>query len=81
MVEPSEVNRDRHVRVYGGGSNAHAQAWHLLLAWQKDHWPMALFQYGNALMPDGNNTTPFLALTTVAVKSDDLVTSLYAVTP
>jgi hypothetical protein len=82
MVEPSEVNRDRHVRVYGGRtSTADAPAWHLLLAWQKDRWPMGLFQYGNALMPDGNNTTPFLALSTVAVKSDDLVTSIYAVTP
>jgi hypothetical protein len=77
MVEPSEVNRDRHVRVYGstGGS---AQDWRPLLAWQKDRWPMGLFQYGNAFLPDGNNTTPFLALTTVAVQSDDMVTSLYS---
>ena len=82
MVEPSEVNRDRHVRVYGGRtSSADSQAWHALLAWQKDHWPMALFQYGNALMPDGNNTTRFLAVTTIAVQSDDLVTSIYAVGP
>ena len=81
MVEPSEVNRDRHVRVYGGTSSADSQAWHPLLAWQKDHWPMALFQYGNALMPDGNNTTRFLAVTTIAVQSDDLVTSIYAVGP
>jgi len=78
MVEPSEVNRDRQVRVYGS-DNKDAQAWHPLLAWQKDRWPMALFQYGNAVMPDGNNTTPFLALTTVAVESDDMVTSLYSV--
>src|SRR5271165_167523 len=82
MVEPSEVNRDRHVRVYGSeSSSAAAQAWHPLLAWQKDRWPMALFQYGNAVMPDGENTTPFLALTTVAVKADDQVTSLYSVSP
>ncbi len=80
MVEPSEVNRDRHVRVYGSDSKD-AQAWHPRLAWQKDPWPMALFQYGNAIMPDGNNTTPFLALTTVAVKSDDAVTSLYSANP
>ncbi len=81
MVEPSPVNHDRHVRLYGACIGANPPAWHLLQAWQKDRWPMALFQYGNALMPDGNNTTPFLALTTVAVKSDDQVTSLYAVTP
>jgi hypothetical protein len=80
MVEPSEVNRDRHVRLYGGDCNSHAaQGWHLLLTWQKDHWPMGLFQYGNAFMPDGENTTPFLALTTIAVESDDMVTSLYRV--
>jgi hypothetical protein len=80
MVEPSEVNRDRHVRLYGG-TGASAQDWHLLRAWQKDRWPMGLFQYGNAFMPDGHNTTPFLALTTAAVESDDMVTSLYSVVP
>ena len=42
---------------------------------------MGLFQYGNAFMPDGSNATPFLALTTVAVQSDDMVTSLYSVDP
>jgi hypothetical protein len=78
MVEPSEVNRDRNVRIYGS-SSASAQTWNALLQWQKDRWPMDLFQYGNALMPDGNNTTPFLAVTTVAIESDDLVTSLYSV--
>jgi hypothetical protein len=80
MVEPSEVNHDRHVRLYGGDiSGGGTQGWHLLKAWQKDRWPMGLFQYGNAIMPDGHNSTPFLALTAVAVESDDLVTSLYAV--
>jgi hypothetical protein len=39
---------------------------------------MSLFQYGNAFLPDGNNTTPYLAVTTVAVESDDMVTSLYS---
>jgi hypothetical protein len=82
MVEPSDVNRDRHVRVYASDSASRgAPAWHTSLAWQKDRWPMGLFQYGNAVMPDGNNTTPFLALTTVAVQSDDLVTSLYSIAP
>ena len=86
MVEPSEANRDRHVRVYGsdtrrGASDADLQSWHPLLAWQKDRWPMGLFQYGNAIMPDGENATPFLALTTVAVESDDMATSLYSVNP
>ena len=52
-----------------------------LLAWQKDLWPMGLFQYGNAFFPDGNNSTRYLAVTTVAVESDDMITSLYAVVP
>ncbi len=77
MVEPSTVNGDRHVRVYGSGHGA--EGWRPLLSWQKDRWPMSLFQYGNACLPDGANDTPFLALTTVAVESDDMVTSLYSV--
>lgn len=76
MVEPSEVNRDNNVRIYGG---AIANSWQPLLAWKKDRWPMGLFQYGNAFLPDGKNTTPFLAVTTIGVESDDLVTSLYSV--
>jgi hypothetical protein len=76
MVEPSEVNRDPNVRVYGSRDG---QAWQPLLEWKKDHWPIGLFQYGNAFFPDGNNTTRFLALTTAAVQADDAVTLLYAV--
>lgn len=76
MVEPSEVNRDRHVRIYGGHGS---HGWHSRLAWRKDRWHMGLFQYGNASLPDGNNTTPYLAVTTIAVESDDLTTSLYSV--
>ena len=78
MAEPSEVNRDKNVRIYGGGA---ATPWQPLLAWKKDRWPMGLFQYGNAFLPDGNNTTPYLAVTTIAVESDDMVTSLYSVVP
>jgi hypothetical protein len=77
MVEPSEANPDRHVRIYG--SSKGSLDWQPLLAWKKDRWPMGLFQYGNAFLPDGNNTTPYLAVTTVAVESDDMVTSLYSV--
>jgi hypothetical protein len=87
MVEPSPVNRDRHVRIYGGRTGAQSSArsgndeqnWRPLLAWRKDRWPMGLFQYGNAFLPDGLNTTSFLAVTTIAVESDDMVTSLYSV--
>ncbi len=77
MVEPSRVNRDRHVRIYDG--EVCTQRWRPRLEWAKDLWPMGLFQYGNAFFPDGDNTSPYLALTTVAVKSDDQVTSIYRV--
>jgi hypothetical protein len=78
MVEPSEVNRDRAVRIYGGDV-ANPESWQPLLAWKKDHLPMGLFQYGNAFLPDGENSTPFLAVSTIAVESDDQCTSLYAI--
>lgn len=74
MVEPSDVNRDRTVRIYG---NAGGRDWRPLLSWKKDRWPMGLFQYGNAFLPDGENSTPILAVTTVAVEEDDMTTSLY----
>jgi hypothetical protein len=76
MVEPSEVNRDQNVRIYGGNIS---EAWEPLLEWRKDRWPPGLFQYGNAFLPDGDNTTNCLAVTTVAVASDDVTTSLYSV--
>ncbi len=77
MVEPSDVNRDRAVRLYGADVSSDKN-WQPLMAWPKDRWPMGLFQYGNAFLPDGNNTTNVLALSTIAVKSDDMVLSLYA---
>ena len=77
MVEPSEVNRDRTVRVYAGDA-AVPDSWQPLLAWEKDPLPMGLFQYGNAFLPDGENSTSFLAVSTIAVESDDMATSLYA---
>jgi hypothetical protein len=76
MVEPSEVNRDQNVRIYGGNTS---RGWQPVLAWRKDRWPMGLFQYGNTFLPDGNNTTTVLAVTTIAVETDDMVTSLYSV--
>lgn len=76
MVEPSEVNRERNVRIYTADSRMPTR-WHSALEWKKDAWPMGLFQYGNAFLPDGDNRTSCLALTTVAVGQDDLATSLY----
>jgi hypothetical protein len=78
MVEPSSVNPDRHVRVYGSLSGT---AWSDLLVWQKDRWSMKYFQYGNAFLPDGLNTTPYLAVSTMATTEDDMVTTVYQVEP
>jgi hypothetical protein len=76
MVEPSEVNSDRSVRIFG---TRDGENWRALLAWRKDHWPMSLFQYGNAFFPDGENITDYLAVTTVAVEQDDEATLLYSI--
>jgi len=76
MVEPSKRNPDRFVRIFGGRDG---RDWRPLLAWKKDRWPMRFFQYGNAFLPDGENSTPYLAVTTIAVESEDMITSLYAV--
>ena len=51
----------------------------MLARWQKDKWPMRYFQYGNAFLPDGENSTNYLAATTVAVEGDDLVTTVWEV--
>jgi hypothetical protein len=76
MVEPSPQNPDRYVRIFGGRDG---RDWHPVLAWKKDRWPMRFFQYGNAFLPDGENGTPYLAVSTIAVESEDMITSLYAV--
>lgn len=76
MVEPSAANPDRYVRIVGGRDGENFRP---LLAWKKDRWPMRFFQYGNAFLPDGENSTPYLAETAIAVELDDIVTSLYVV--
>ncbi len=76
MVEPSAVNRTHQVHVYGS-LNSHD--WQPLLRWEKDRWPMSFFQYGNAFLPGGKNTTGLLALTTVAVAPGDLATTVWRV--
>jgi len=77
MVEPSEVNRDPNVRIYGADVSKD-DAWQPLMAWLKDIWPMGLFQYANAFLPDGINTTRYLAVSPIAVERDDQTTMLYA---
>jgi len=76
MVEPSAANLDRRARVYG---RADGLEWQSLLQWEKDPWPMGLFQYGNVIFPDGENTSGLLALTSIAVTPGDMETSLWQV--
>ncbi len=52
MVEPSAVNESREVQIVG---SADQDTWQVLARWQKDGWPMRYFQYGNAMLPDGDN--------------------------
>jgi len=47
------------------------------VGWRKDRWSMKYFQYGNAFLPDGENSTDLLAATTIAVQGADLRTSIW----
>jgi hypothetical protein len=78
MIEPSKVNLDRSVGLYGSSGGG---SWQLLQSWKKDLWSMRLFQYGNAFLPGGSNNTNLLALTTTAVEGNDLEASLWRVEP
>ena len=76
MVEPSAVNIEPNAVLYGSRDGHN---WQRLMQWQKDRWPMGLFQYGNVQLPDGPNTSGVLAVSTVAVKQADQETSLWRV--
>jgi hypothetical protein len=76
MAEPSPVNSTREVHLAG---SANGTDWQTLARWEKDSLPMRYFQYGNAILPDGDNRTNYLAASTIAVKHADLVTTLWEV--
>jgi hypothetical protein len=78
MIEPSTVNTSREVQIAGSRDGTH---WPVLARWKKDRLPMRYFQYGNAFLPDGENTTRYLAATTVAVEDGDQVTTMWEVEP
>jgi hypothetical protein len=78
MVEPSDANPDRSVRVFGSLDRA---SWECVLSWRKDAWPSPLFQNGNASFPDGTNSSGVLAVSTIAVREADIVTTLWHVEP
>jgi len=75
MVEPSDVNTDGHARVYG---SLDGSSWQSLLGWPKDPWPM-VFQYGNVILPTGENPTDLLALTGMAVQGMSMRTVIFKV--
>ncbi|MGA7685841.1 MAG: hypothetical protein WCC32_09875 [Terriglobales bacterium] len=81
MVEPSAVNARDEVHLVGSANagSADQSNWQVLARWTKDKWPMRYFQYGNAMLPDGENLTNYLAATAVAVEQDDQVTTLWQV--
>jgi hypothetical protein len=76
MIEPSAVNIDRDVQIVGSRDGIN---WQVLARWTKDNLPMRYFQYGNAILPDGENSTRYLAATSIAVEAHDLVTTLWEV--
>lgn len=76
MIEPSEANPSRNVTLYGSADGEH---WDALAKWRKDRRSMKYFQYGNAFLPDGDNSTDLLAVTTMAVEHADLETSIWKV--
>ena len=76
MVEPSPVNLSREVQMVG---SKEGWEWQAVLHWKKDRFPMRYFQYGNAILPDGETTTRYLAVTTIAVEQEDLTTTLWEV--
>jgi hypothetical protein len=82
MVEPSAVNASGEVHLVGSANagSVDKNSWQVLARWTKDKWPMRYFQYGNAMLPDGDNLTNYLAATAVAVEKDDQVTTLWQVT-
>ncbi len=73
MVEPSAANPTL-VSLYAGREPG---SWRCIASWTKDAWPMRFFQYGNAFLPTGENPTEYLAVSTVAVRADDLVTTIF----
>jgi hypothetical protein len=77
MAEPSAVNTSQEVHLVGSRDG---DAWLTLAHWKKDSLSMKYFQYGNAFLPDGENATDFLAVTTVAVEQDDQTTTLWQIT-
>ena len=75
LPKPNNSRDDHKVKIYRSpdGDN-----WEEFLGWTKDFWP-DVFQNGCAFLPDGNNSTDLLAVSTVAVSGLDLHTTLWRI--
>jgi hypothetical protein len=65
--EPSVVNTSPYAVVWWSSDG---DAWQRLAAFNKDGWPMRLFQYGQVMLPDGPGLEPYLWVTPFATESD-----------
>ena len=75
-VEPSTINNSRDCTLVGTNDRIN---WIELIKWRKDWLPMQLFQFGNILLPTGNNNLNIIAATGVAVKNEDMMTYIWRV--
>lgn len=66
-VEPSAVNTGRDAVLY---ASKDGNTWRVVARHRKDFWHMTLFQYGQLIMPSGNNQTGKFWYSTFAVKPD-----------
>ena len=73
-AEPSPVNHDPSVAIYGSRNGVE---WSVVHRWRADHWSWptgiqaGLFQMSRALFPAGDNRTNMLFATTIAVRQSD----------
>ena len=74
MIEPSDVNLSRYSVLVG---STDGKDWQTISSLRKDRWSMRLFQYGNIFLPDGENSTEFVAATSIAVENGDLQASVW----
>jgi hypothetical protein len=68
-------DRGHMVKIY---RSPDGDAWEEFLGWRKDSWP-EVFRSACALLPDGNNSTDLLAVSTVGVSGLDLDTTLWRI--
>ncbi|MFY9647044.1 MAG: hypothetical protein WAK29_17830, partial [Terriglobales bacterium] len=62
-------------------SSIDGKRWEAVARWTKDKLSMRYFQYGNAFLPNGENSTRYLAATSIAVEHNDSATTIWEVDP